>query len=98
MRKSTTKQQSQVQTIQRLLASRNVTQINGNINKTLERQSQVLSLMPEDLLLLFITSRIKTSVWKTRFVFEYFDTVQSQSTRCFALVACSACCSLGDAS
>jgi len=38
-------------------------------------------------------SRIR--VWKTGFVSEYFDTVQYQSTKCFALVAC---CSLGDAS
>jgi len=33
MRKSTKKQQSQVQTTQRTLTSRNATQDNGNINK-----------------------------------------------------------------
>jgi len=32
-RKSANKQQSQVQTIQRTVASRNATQVNGNINK-----------------------------------------------------------------
>jgi len=32
MRKSAKKQQSQIQTIQRTVASRNVTQDNGNIN------------------------------------------------------------------
>jgi len=34
MRKSAKKQQSQVQTIQRTVTSRNVTQDNGNINKS----------------------------------------------------------------
>jgi len=33
MRKSANEQQPQVQTIQRAVTSRNVTQINGNINK-----------------------------------------------------------------
>jgi len=41
----------------------------------------------------------KTDVWKTTiFVSEHLDTVQSQSTKCFALVACFACCSLGNSS
>jgi len=48
--------------------------------------------------LLFLTTGIKkTSVWKTVFVSEHLDTVQSQFTKCFALVACFACCMLGDA-
>jgi len=38
-------------------------------------------------LLLFIMTRIKiTSVWKTAFVSDYFDTVQFQSTKCFSLM------------
>jgi len=36
--------------------------------------------MPEDLLLLMTTGIKKTSVWKTRFVSEYFDIVQSKSS------------------
>jgi len=31
-------------------------------------------------------------------VAEYFDTVQSQSTKCSAHIAWFACCNLGDAS
>jgi len=33
--------------------------------------------MPEDLLLVVVTKIKKMSVWKTRFMSEYFDTVQS---------------------
>jgi len=36
------------------------------------------------------------TVWKTTFVSEHLDTDQSELTKCFALVACSACCSLDD--
>ena len=45
------------------------------------------------------TTRIKKMVvWKTTFVSEHLNTNQSQSTKCFALVVCFACCSLGDSS
>ena len=45
------------------------------------------------------TTRIKKMVvWKTTFVPEHLNTNQSQSTKCFALVVCFACCSLGDSS
>jgi len=56
--------------------------------------------MPEDLLLFIITGIKNTSVCKTSILMQskYFDTVQSQLTKCLALVACFACCSLGDAS
>jgi len=37
-------------------------------------------------------------VWKTAFVPEHLKADQSQLTKCFALVACFACCSLGDSS
>jgi len=55
--------------------------------------------MPEDLLL-FLTTRIKKmAVWKATFASEHFKTDQSQLIlECFALVACFACCSLGDSS
>jgi len=46
----------------------------------LKRQSLVLLLMPGDLLLFRMIGIKKTSIWKTRFVSEYFDTVQSQSS------------------
>jgi len=58
----------------------------------------VLPSMPEDLLL-FLTTRIKkTAVWKNTFVFEHLNTDQSQLAKRFALVACFACCSVGDSS
>ena len=61
-------------------------------------QSLVLPSMPEDLLL-FLTTRIKKmAVWKTTFVSEHLKAYRSQLTKCFALVACFACCSLGDSS
>jgi len=82
--------------IQRTFTSRNVNHDNGNINN-FWKGSRWPSL-PEDLLL-FLTTRIKkTAVWKTTFVFENLDTDQSQLTKCFALTACFACCSLGDSS
>jgi len=37
-------------------------------------------------------------VWKTTFCPSIYNTDQSQLTKCFALVACFACCSLGDSS
>ena len=49
MRKSAKKKQSQVQTIQRRVASRNVTQDNDNNKEILKRQSLVLPSMPEEL-------------------------------------------------
>jgi len=36
------------------------------------------------------------AVWKITFVSEHLNTDQSQLTKCFALVACFACCRLGD--
>jgi len=54
--------------------------------------------MRGDLMLFYTTGIKKTAVWKITFVSEHLDTVQSQLTECFALVACFACCSLGDAS
>jgi len=63
-----------------------------------ERQSLVLLLMPEEILLFLATDIKKTTVCKTTFKSEHLDTVQSQSTKCFALVGCFAYCSLGDAS
>jgi len=60
----------------------------------MERQLPVFQLMPGDLLL-FLTSGIKkTAVWNTKFVSEHLDTahsVQSQQTKCSALVACFGC-------
>jgi len=45
--------------------------------------------------LLFLTNRTKKmAVWKITFVSEHLNTDQSQMTKCFALVACFACCSL----
>jgi len=38
------------------------------------------------------------AVWKTAFVSEHLSTDQYQLTKCFAHVACFACCSLGDSS
>jgi len=38
------------------------------------------------------------AVWKITFVSEHSHTGQSQLTKCFALVACFACCSLGSSS
>jgi len=58
----------------------------------------IVLLIPEDVLLFITTRNRKMSVLKTKFMSQYFDTVQSQSTKCFAHVACFACCSLGDAS
>jgi len=40
----------------------------------------------------------KTAVQKTIFVSEHYDTIPSQLTKCFSLVACFACCSIGDSS
>jgi len=98
MRKSVKKQQSQVQTIKRTVSSRDITQENGNINNFLERQLLVLLSMPEDLSL-FLTTRIKKmAVWKTTFVSKHLNPDQSQLTKCFALAASFACCSLGDSS
>jgi len=52
--------------------------------------------MPEDRLL-FLTTEIKKMVLlKNIFVSEHLKADQSQLTKCFALVACFACCSLGD--
>ena len=61
----------------------------------MERQSLDLLLMPVDLLLLLTIGIKKTAAWKTTFVSEHLDIVQSQSTKCFA---CFACCSRGDTS
>jgi len=38
------------------------------------------------------------AVWKTTFVSENLKADQSQLSKCFALVACFACCSLCDSS
>jgi len=38
------------------------------------------------------------AVWKITFVSEHLKTDRFQLTKCFALVACFACCSLGDSS
>jgi len=55
-----------------------------------------LPSMPEGLEL-FLAIRIKKmAVWKTTFVSEHLNTDKSQLTKCFALVACFACCSLVD--
>jgi len=54
--------------------------------------------MPEDLLLFLATRIKKTVLWKITFVSEQLNTDQSQLTKCFALVACFACHSLGDSS
>jgi len=94
MRKSAKKQQTQVQTIQKTVTGRNVVLY----KQILERQSLVLLLMPGNLSLFLTTGIRKTAVWKTTFVSEHLDTVQSQSTKCFALVACFACFSLGHSS
>jgi len=40
----------------------------------------------------------KMAVSKTTFVSEHLKRDQSQLTKCFALVACLACCSLGASS
>jgi len=62
MRKSAKKQQSKIQTIRRIVTSRNVSQ--GKGKQFLEQQSLVLPSMPEDLFL-FLTTRIKkVAVWK----------------------------------
>jgi len=92
MRKSANKLHSQVQTIQRTVTRRNVTQVNGN-KQIKEKQSLVLLLMPEDLML-FLTTAIKKA---STCLQNYICAVQSQSTKCFALVACFTCCTLGDA-
>jgi len=99
MRKSAKKQQSKIQTSQRTVTSRNVTQDNVlQYKQFLKSQSLVLPSMPE-ILLLFLTTRIKKmTVWKTTFVSENLNADQSQLTKYFALVACFACCSLGDSS
>ena len=60
----------------------------------MERQSLVLPSMPEDLLLFLTTRMKKIAVWKTTFMSEHLATDQSQMTKCFALVACVACCGL----
>jgi len=39
---------------------------------------------------------MKMALWKTTFVSEHLHADQSQLTKCFALVACFVCCSLGD--
>jgi len=52
--------------------------------------------MPEDVLLFLTTGIKKMAVWKTTFVSEHLNTDQSQLSKCFALVACFICCSLGD--
>ena len=92
------KQQTQIQTNQITVTTRKVTQDTGNINNFWKRQSLVFLSMPEDLLL-FLTTRInKMAVWKTTYVSEHLNTDQYQLTKCFALVACFACCSLDDSS
>jgi len=54
--------------------------------------------MPEDRLL-FLTTRIKKmAIWKTTLTSEDLNTDQSQLTKCFALVACFAYCSLDESS
>jgi len=60
MRKSAKKQQSQIQTIQRTVTSRNVTQDNGNINNFWKGNRCFCRqcLRNEDLVL-FLTTRIK---------------------------------------
>jgi len=98
MRKSAKKQQSQVQTILRAVTSGNVTEDKVKYKQFLERQSLVFPSMPEDLLL-FLTTRIKKmAVCKTTSASKHLNTDQSQLTKCFALVACFVCCSLGDCS
>jgi len=79
MGKSTKKQRSQDQTIQRTVTSRNVTQDNGNI-KNLWKGSRWSSI-PEGLLL-FLTTRIKKMAdWKTTFVSERLNKDQTQLTK-----------------
>jgi len=45
-----------------------------------------------------MTQMKKTAAWKSTFVSEHLDIIQSQSTKCFAIVACFAWCILGDSS
>jgi len=100
IRKSVKKRQSQVQTIQRKVNSRKVTQVMHfrKYDQIPEMQSLVLLLVPGGPLSFLTTGIKKTSVWKTTLVSEHFDTDQSQMTKCFAFIACFAGCSLGDAS
>jgi len=83
MRKSAKKQQSQVQTIQRTVTRRNVTQDNGNIT-TLESQSLVLPSRLDDVLLFFTTRIKKMAVRQLHFVPEDLNTDQSKLAKCFA--------------
>ena len=91
------KQQSQVQTIQRTVPSRNATQDNGNINIS----GNAVAGFAFNTLGPFVISydRIKKmAVWKATFVSEHLNTDESQLTKCFALVVCFACSSLGNSS
>jgi len=100
MRKSAKKQQSQLTGSDESenSTSINVTQIKRKYKQILERQSLVLLLMSGELLLFLRTGIKKTAVWKTTFVSEHLDAVKSQWIKCFALVECFVCCSLGDSS
>jgi len=62
MRKSANKQQSQVQTIGKTVASRNITKVNGNINSGKAVTNSVDTAWKP---LIFIK---KTSAWKPAFV------------------------------
>ena len=61
---------------------------NGSFKQFLERQLLVLLSMPVDLLLCLTTKIKKMADWKSTFASEHLNTDQSQSTKCFALVAC----------
>jgi len=97
MRKSTKKQRSQVKTIQRTVPNRNATQDYGNINDFCQG-SRWLCCQCLSTFCYFLRQNKKNAVWKITFVSEHLNTGQSQLTKCFALVACLACCSLDDSS
>ena len=84
------KKQSQVQTIQRTVSSRNVTQDN-DIMKKFWKGSRWFRRHCLRTFLLFLTNRIKKmTVWKTTFLSEHLKTDQSLLTEVFC-TRCTLC-------
>jgi len=98
MRKSAKKQLSQVQTIQRTVISRIVTQDNDNTNNFWKGSGWFCRQCLRAFAISCGQNQENGCVWKTTFVSEHLNTDLSQLTMCFSLVACFACWSLGDLS
>jgi len=98
MKKSAKKQQSQVQTIQRTITSRNVIQSNGGINKFWKGSRWLCRHCLRTFCYFLRSQPRKPQYGKLHLCPSILNADESQLTKCFALVACFTCCSLGDSS